>query len=1129
MKAAPELFNRRSLEDYLDACGPESMPAPAARLKKLTPWATPAQKARGGGTTKETGLEAGFITDVFRDILGYPTIADGGEPSLFPKQKSGDDTSFPDAILGFDRGGGVLARVVVELKSPGTDFEKKQPGMGVSPVEQAFAYAPKNPGCRWIILTDFVELRLYNRLVQREYERFSIADLADPTDEAAFKKFYFLLSKDRLIAREGKSPVDELYERGRERIKRISNEFYKTYKHLRSNLFDGLVKNNGGIEKLVLFAKAQTILDRIIFICFCEHRYLLPKGTLNKAMQAPEHLFDDEPNQLWPVLKGLFAAIDSGRPSKNINGYNGGLFKNDETLNALTVPDAALLPFKALLDYDYESELNVNILGHIFEQSIADIETIKAKLLLAHDAGKRPKRKAEGIFYTPPYVTRHIVEKTVGAWLASRRALRFGSLPEMTEADRPQRAVKKGVETYSHTETNRLHHAALEEYRQDLLALKLLDPACGSGAFLNEAFGHLLAEGKRIDAEYGELQGEGRRWLTEGGWADVFDWQREILSNCVFGVDINTESVEITKLSLWLNSAQLGRALNHLDSNIKVGDSIIDDVRVAGAAAFTWAGPAGFPGVMAGGGFDVIVGNPPYINIDVFGHGSPVFDHLKANYADVYMDKSDILFYFIKKSIDLLKDGGVLGFIVSNAFLFSDKAKKLRNHILDTCSVLEIVNFEQYMVFQDAGITTCIIILQKNGHTPTTRALTFKNKELTEGHISETMKDASKHFDVAFTKDAPFALIDRQIAALNERIDGGHKKLGQIVRLGQGMITAADEIFSFKAIPTKDLPEIDKNHKKLGELLHVGKGMETAADEVFSFKEYPAQFPPEFIKKRVSGKNIDRYYIDKNTDHVLYFEDIKLFEHLPDSIQKYLNGHKELLSNRADAVRRKASTWWKYSFPIHKELYHSPKIVCSRRAFNNIFVLDNSFEYIPFSNMTVVFCTDGAYLPEYILALLNSKLLTFRYRSIGKQTGGGSYEYFPNGVEKLPIAWADQEQQRSLADKARRMMELKSEMHGSLSMAQNIPKQTFGIKKLPKPLDAFHLLDEAGFLGELKNAKVDLMAHGTAAAKWFSGAKAEAAALAEKIQELDDAIDAEVYALYRLEGDDIRQVEQMTR
>jgi hypothetical protein len=330
----------------------------------------------------------------------------------------------------------------------------------------------------------------------------------------------------------------------------------------------------------------------------------------------------------------------------------------------------------------------------------------------------------------------------------------------------------------------------------------------------------------------------------------------------------------------------------------------------------------------------------------------------------------------------LSKDG--IGYILSNAFLFSDKAQKLRNEILKDGRLAKIVNFEQFLVFKDASITSGVFMFRKE-HSGI-QAAVLKEKSCAIDYVVDYMNNAANYFSVSFSENSVFALVDDTIKRLNKKIDGQHPLLQDICL--------------------------------------VGKGMETAADDVFLFANKPKGFPSKFIKKRVTGKNIDRYLLKAAETYVLYFEDVDDFKDLPVSIQDYLKGHKKVLRERA-TVKNEGRIWWRYSRPMHKEYYHLPKLYCSRRAFRNTFCYDEGFDYLGFSNMTVVFGTNAAYSLKYILALLNSKLLTFRYRNIGKQTGGGSFEYFPNGLGKLPIPEVDAKTQDEFIFLVDKILELK--------------------------------------------------------------------------------------------------------
>jgi hypothetical protein len=201
------------------------------------------------------------------------------------------------------------------------------------------------------------------------------------------------------------------------------------------------------------------------------------------------------------------------------------------------------------------------------------------------------------------------------------------------------------------------------------------------------------------------------------------------------------------------------------------------------------------------------------------GAKSKQVEYIQKEYSEVWQDKSDILFYFIYKALQISK--GEIGFIVSNAFLFSDKAKKIRNKILEDGRLSKIVNFEQYMVFEDASITSCITIFNKRHDGR--KAIVLRKKQYVTSEIINYISAENNAFAVDFEKDNVFALVDDKIAVINKRIGG--------------------------------------NNPLLQNVCFLGKGMETAADNVFLFDKYPDQFPKEFIKKRITGKNMDKYLV----------------------------------------------------------------------------------------------------------------------------------------------------------------------------------------------------------------------------------------------------------------------------
>ncbi len=1025
---------------------------------------------------KETSLQGKFFSKFFCEILGYTMQDDGTDIwTLKQEAKTEVDGKEADGSLGFYSKDKEKTHCVIELKDAQCNLDAKQVSREnkQTPVEQAFQYLYKFADCDWVIVSNFRYTRLYHKSKgQTAYEEFDILNLHE---EKEFKRFYYCLCCENLLDKSSKSPMDLLIKQSGEADIDITKEFYSEFKQVRKILFEHICANNPNYDKKLLLEKTQKLLDRFIFIFFCEDTAgLLPHNTVENIYKMAQNSFSMSPCRIWEQFRGLFVSIDKGNNNVNppINAYNGGLFAYDAILDSLIIKDEMFEHLKALARYDFESDLNVNILGHIFEQSLSDMEHIKNELDGITEDKKNSKRKKDGIFYTPEYITHYIVEETIGKYL--------------------------------------------EENPDKLETIKILDPACGSGAFLNQAHEflkqqHNIRVEERINAEKSSKRG-GQEFVQVNLLKHInpMEIDRSILLNNLFGVDLNKESVEITKLALWLKTANSKCKLQNLDENIKCGNSLIDDETIAGDKAFKWENefPEIFSNCLAKGerlknggihsvttrddrdyGFDVIIGNPPYFNIDTFGHNSPIFEHLKTAYSDVYMDKSDILFYFIKKAIDLLRPDGILGFIISNAFLFSDKAKKLRNYILEKCTVLKIINFEQYQVFKDAGITTCILILQKNNKDIIVSVNSIKETEQNEELIIQKILEQKSYFVCSFEKDKPFALINNKIAKLNAKIDG--------------------------------------QHKKLGEILHIGSGMQTAANDIFSFKTYPNDFPDEFIKNRMSGEIISRYHISKPLEYLLYFEDVENFEDLPKSIQKHLLENKEFLENRADKKRRKTSKWWNYTFPMHKEYYHYDKIWCSYRAKENNFVYDNTKNFIGYTNMTVIFGNNKNYNLKYILALLNSKLLNFWHKSNAKQTGNGVFEYVPNVIEKIPIPDISSEYQQLLAQKAEKMTELNNKLCSETQKAHEIIELEYKPKKLTQKLEVFYSLGLNPFLEELQKQGVKLsLSQKEDLMSWYKTKSEHLNGLKTQIEVLDNEIDQEVYKLYGLTQDEIKIIEE---
>ena len=342
-----------------------------------------------------------------------------------------------------------MPTVVVELKGALVDLDRDR-SSGRTAVQQCWDYLNALPGCPWGIVSNFRTIRLYHRQKGTlAYEEFSLQELRNPE---RFNEFYCLFQRDGLLeSRIGQQPrALRLLQNTAERQKRVGDELYKAYQLRRLELIEHLNLNEGKtLDEAIRIA--QKLLDRIIFIAFCEDRDLLPENSL-KATQEDIRTYSRAKNPAWENFLDLFTAIDKGAKGKReITAFNGGLFADDPAINSLELESERWTnAFVGFGKFDFSEEVNVEVLGHIFERSITELEklrvgglfALKANIAEANGSGngkakrakarrpgaeapasKMPKsaeRKRFGIYYTPPAFTGLIVERTVDALVRER-------------------------------------------------------------------------------------------------------------------------------------------------------------------------------------------------------------------------------------------------------------------------------------------------------------------------------------------------------------------------------------------------------------------------------------------------------------------------------------------------------------------------------------------------------------------------------------------------------------------------------------------------------------------------------------------------------------------------------------
>jgi len=744
--------------------------------------------------SKEEQYQGEFLIDLFVNVLGY-TKNPTPDFNLTTELKNITGSKKTDgAILK-----GEKALAVIELKGTNTtDLSKVE--------TQAFGYKNNQTGCNYVITSNFEKLRFYiDNAV--DFEEFNLFQLS----KERFDILWLCLSSEYLLKDIPKKIKDESLTQE----ENVTKKLYKEYASFRNEIFDAIQKENPEYGKLTLFKKTQKLLDRFLF--FAEDRLLLPPNSIRSILNQWADLRDkyDEYFPLYNRFKKYFGYMNTGHKGQqhDIFAYNGGLFAPDEILDNIKINDELLYKHTLnLSNYDFESEVSVNILGHIFEHSLNDIDEIQAEIQGVATDQSKTKRKKDGVFYTPKYITKYIVDNTVGKLCEEKK----------TELDIQEADYEKERKGRKSTTLKNLTQK-LEDYRKWLLQITICDPACGSGAFLNQALEFLIAEHQYIDELQAKLFGDAMI---------LSEVENSILENNLFGVDINEESVEIAKLSLWLRTAQKGRKLTSLNNNIKCGNSLIEDPEVAGDKAFNWEKE--FPEVFAKGGFDVIIGNPPYVDIKGLDN-----DLVKVLFKTYKTTENRINLYsiFIEKGYDLIRKDGFLSFINPNSILVNSSYTKIRKLLLD--DMTRIVKLPDD-VFADATVETIIFEFRKNYSNDKVNTIVYNKNE-----------------KISYVDDLRTKEISKANWKQNENWNFNIYVSPEQFELLQKILSDAVELETIADF-TLGITPYDK---------YKGHSQEIIKSRAFHSKTKDG----EEYKPLISGGNIERYYVsDEITEYIKY-------------------------------------------------------------------------------------------------------------------------------------------------------------------------------------------------------------------------------------------------------------------
>lgn len=1050
--ANPPLF----LPSYLKKQIPNTLPPiPSKHLEIIQTWQVLTEKKHLGERKFEGDLTARF----FVDILGWQGST-SKTPTLDAQYNIASENRTPDIALGQFSDKSAKVFMVGEYKGTKTNLDIKQKGEGYqnrTPVEQARNYASLlQPNCQFYLVTNMTEWRLYaNNSSPDRYERWFLSELSEP---AHYWRFTALLSESAILNGRTLKWLQESDQQDKE----ITRALYSEYQKMRWNSIISLAESNPKLTALAIIDPSQTLLDRILFIAFAEDNGLLPDDTYKTHAKATAT------QSAWDNLKALFHAIDTGSRDKpqTIPAYNGGLFAKNEALDNLSIEDELIQGFLALTAYDFAAEVRVTVLGHIFEQSVAELEQLreaaeaKPKSFIS-DLAKRiapiqtkgrsvtGKRKQDGIVYTPDAITRFIVQNTLGRYLeAQQTEVRsqyetskgewYKIAPEGLGTGAPIKNKQKDIDIGEY-----LYWTA---WQTRLESIKVIDPSCGSGAFLVAAFDVFAPY-------YRELALALRRLYP--ATLEEFNGDRAILTHNLYGVDINAGAIEIAKLSLWLKTAKQGQKLDSLDGHLVCGNSLRfkpDNKSRFSSEHFGWK--TTFKNILANGGFDVVLGNPPYVRQELI---KPYKAMLEAEFK-IYDSVADLYAYFYEIGLRLLKSGGCLGYISSSTFFKTGSGATLRRYLLENARVQIIVDFGDLQVFE--GVTTypAIVCLEK-GKVEADHVLQFaqiQNVEQLATLDTSFIQSAADMPQSQLTAENWQMESDVQ-AVLRYKLIHGHKTLKEVYGSPyRGLLTGLNEAFVIDRATRDKLIAADSKSVELLKPFIEGKDLKKWRIEQRDM--WLILCPKGWTRKQ-----------SKNNTETEDTAQIWMQQNYP-AIMEWLKPFEGNAKKRGD----KGDFWWELRACSYYDIYEKPKLIYPEISQGSKFSIDDSNCFV---NKTIFTIKIADY---FLLGLLNSKIIWRILSDVCSALRGGEWRLMLQSIyiETLPIPEADETQKQiiaTLAEKCQQAAEARYKKQQELIGIIPSLHPNKQVEKLSTALQNWWKLDFAAFQKQIiKEFKQDI-------------------------------------------------------
>lgn len=915
-------------------------------------------KKKGHG---ETNIRSNYI-DVFFEALGWNMKSHYDVVREFSQR----DTSGTKKVDYAFKVNGKL-KFFVEAKEASIDLVNDKDS-----IYQAKRYAYSTNGkAPIVILTDFEEFRVFNVLKAPDYNNTDRELLKKHCMEfSAYLDNWDLLwdtfSKEAVTA----GSLEALRGKIDKNTKTMDVDFLEQITGWREDLARNIAIRNKDLSVDELNEAVQRILDRLLFIRNLEDREIESENTLLDKTKKAEDIYKS--------IIPLFNNLD--------NVYNGLLFKKHFS-EELAVDDKTIKDIIKSMCYPISpfqfDVIEPEILGRIYEKFLGS----KIRLTENHQAKIEEKievRKAGGVYYTPEYIVHYIVENTVGKKIE-------GLNPE---------EIKK---------------------------IKIVDPACGSGSFLLGAYSYLLDYHQKWYLSHkSEKSFKNDYYVTKDGELKVnLDKRGNILRNNIFGVDIDKEATEVAIMSLYLKMLDdgfdkgerdlffiKGHVLPDMTDNVKCGNSLIgtdyfdgkldfDIQEMKEIKTFDWDNE--FTGIFNTGGFDCVIGNPPYVRQEMLTVYKPYFEKHYRTYHGV----ADLYVYFIEKGIKLLKEEGFYSIIVANKWMRANYGLPLRNY-LKTAGLDEIIDFGDLPVFQDATTYPCILTVNKtitNKKNIKFNAATVE--ELSFDELSEYLKDKRFKLSLEDLNPEGWTLCDEKTTRLLDKLKKAGLPLEEYVqgKIFRGVLTGLNDAFVIDAETKNKLISEDPKSEEILRPFLSGKNIKRYCR--LEPEKYLILFPKGWTNERIKGVKNAWSWLEANYE----------------AIARHLKPYEEAGKKRCD----KGDYWWELRACDFYMEFEKPKLIYPNICNRNIFTYDENSLYT--NQKCFIISLDD----KSLLGILNSSTFNFLYKQILPKLRGGFFEPSYVFMKDMPVPSVSNEEKVNLITLVDQMLQTQKDFHNSKS------------------------------------------------------------------------------------------------